>query len=322
MALGYMNADGTIADSHRLLVAGAPASIGLHRSLTKNTEDVTWRANLDWTPNDDTLFYISATKGLRSGGFNLVFFSSNSTYDGEELISYEVGYKGTLLDGSMQINAAAYFYDYENVHTFVNGPSFAGGFTTNVVAVPEAEMYGMDLDVTWLATDYLTLGLHGSYTHSEYTSDILVINPNDRTRPETLFDAGSVQFNLNGNNMLRVPQYKAGAYAQYNWPEPLDIIPGRIDFLVNFSYIDRVYFTVFEKDEDSADSYTRLDLRATWNPNESWMVAAFFNNVLNEIGLRQIEQYGARESNNYRISGVPTDPRIAGVEIRFKFGAF
>ena len=52
------------------------------------------------------------------------------------------------------------------------------------------------------------------------------------------------------------------------------------------------------------------------------MVAAFVNNVMNEVGWRQIEQYGATEASMYVRTGAPTDPRLAGIEIRKKFGAF
>ncbi len=33
-----------------------------------------------------------------------------------------MGYKGTLLDGTMQLNSAVYYYDYKNVETFGTGP--------------------------------------------------------------------------------------------------------------------------------------------------------------------------------------------------------
>ncbi len=317
-AFGFLDTDGTILNPNRLLVAGIPSSTSLTRELQQATEDVTWRANLDYAPDEDTLFYLSATKGLRSGGFNLVFFSSNSIFEPEELIAYEFGYKGTLLDSQLQINSAIYFYDYENVHTFANGQSF-NGYTTNVVAVPEAEMIGVDADLTWLATNNITLGIHGSYTHSEYTDDFFVIDPNDPERPESLFDAFAALINLKGNNMIRVPEYKAGAWAMYTLP--LDA-GGRVDFVANYSWIDRVYFSVFEREDQSADPYNRFDLRVSWHPNETWLVSAFVNNVTDEIGLRQIEQYGATEVGGYRRTGTPTDPRLFGIEMRYKMGTF
>ncbi len=319
-ALGWLGDDGEILNPQRLLVGGFPASTSLWRELDENTEDMTWRFNLDWTPTADDLIYLSATKGLRSGGFNLVFFSSNSIFEPEELVAYELGYKGTFLDGQLQLNGAVYFYDYENVHTFANGEAFSGGFTTNVVAVPEAEMIGVDWDLTWLATDNITVGAHFSYTGTEYTSDMFVIDPNDPARPESLFNAGNTLINIKGNQMIRVPEKKGGAWAQYAWPLGDS---GRLEFLLNYSYIDQVYFSVFEREDQSAPSYERLDFRATWtSADESWMVSAFVNNIMDEIGIRQIEQYFATEPNLYRRTGTPTDPRLVGFEIRKKFGAF
>lgn len=211
----------------------------------------------------------------------------------------------------------SYGYDYKNVHTFANGPSFAGGYSTNVIAVPEAEMIGVDLELTWLASDRITFGLTGSYTHSEYTKDVFVIDPNDPQRPASLFDAFSSLINLKGKNMIRVPEFKAGSWAKYSLP----LSYGRLDFIANFSWIDRVYFSVFERKDQSADPYKRFDLRVSWNPDERWAVSAFVNNVFDEIGLRQVEQYGATESVGYRRSGTPTDPRLVGLEVRYKIGA-
>ena len=78
---------------------------------------------LDWTPNDDALFYASVTTGHRAGGYNLANFSSVDTYDPEELIAYEIGYKGQLMDGLLQVDLSAYYYDYETIHMEADVPS-------------------------------------------------------------------------------------------------------------------------------------------------------------------------------------------------------
>ena len=111
-------APGEIIDPKRMLVAGMPASVSLWRELEREDSDITWRVNLDWTPTDDDLIYVSATAGFRAGGYNLNTFASNAKYSPEHLIAYELGYKGTMYDGSLQLNTAVYFYDYENVHTY------------------------------------------------------------------------------------------------------------------------------------------------------------------------------------------------------------
>ena len=318
--LGTVGPNGEILDPDYVLVAGVPTSISITRDLKKITNDMTWRVNLDWTPNDDDLLYLSATKGLRSGGMNLVFFSSNGTYDGEELTAFELGYKGTKFDGSMQVNASIYHYDYENVHTFGNGRSFAGGYSTNVFAVPKGQMQGFEGDVLWLATESFTIGANLSITKSKYKSDVFIINPIDEAAPESIFDAFNTPKNLNGNQMIRVPELKFGGFAQYAVPLADN---GKVEFLVNYSWIDRVYFTVFEDKNHSSPTYDRVDFRATWrSPSEQWMVAGFVNNVFDKIGLRQIDQYQANETTNYRRTGALTDPRLWGLEVRYKFGAY
>ena len=300
---------------------GIPASLGLWRALERKDDDITWRVNIDYTPTDNDLIYLSATKGSRAGGFNLVYFSANRSFKTESLISYELGYKGTLRDGTMQLNSAVYYYDYKNVETFGTGPSAYNPVdtSTSVFSVPTAMIIGWDTDVDWLITDNITLGANFSYTHSEYTDNFTVNDPNDPNRPPSLFDPLQIPIDLDGKQMLQVPEMKGGVYAQYNWQLG---DRGQLTFLANWSWIDKVYFSAFESNEDAAPSYQRTDLRATWiSPSTAWTVAAFADNVFDEIGLRQVDHYGSTEDVNFRRSGSNTIPQQLGISVDYKFGA-
>ncbi len=315
VANGAMLADGTIVDPDNVRLSGIPISFSLWRKLKRTDDKVTGRINLDWTPNDDTLIYLSATQGYRSGGFNLVFFSANSQFEPEELISYELGYKGQLLDGRMQLNAALYFYDYDNVHTFGQGPSATGTVSTSVFAVPGAEIRGFDSDVVWLATDRLTLGATVSFTNAEYTKDFDIVDENDSERPSSLFSPFESPININGKQMLRVPKRKASSFAQYSMP----LSSGQLDLLTTLAWIDKVYFSPFESERDAAPDYYRWDVRAQWtSPTREWSIALFINNVTNEIGIRQIDR--TNEAQNFRRSGATTNPRLYGLEVRYVLG--
>ena len=321
LALGYLAPDGTILNPQRLLVNGIPGSISLWRQEERKDDDITWRVNLDWTPTDNDLIYISATKGSRAGGFNLVFFSAERTFKTESLISYELGYKGTLRDGTMQLNSALYLYDYKNVETFGTGPSLTNpaNTSTSVFSVPSAQIVGWDTDLDWLITDNLTLGANFSYTHSEYTDNFVVNDPNDPHRPPSLFNPAAIPIDLDGKQMLQVPEMKGGIYAQYTF-QMAD--RGSLTFLANWSWIDQVYFSAFESEEDAAPEYQRTDVRATWiSPSTAWTVAAFADNVFNEIGLRQVDHYGSSEDVNFRRSGSNTIPQAVGISVDYKFGA-
>ena len=62
----------------------------------------------------------------------------------------------------------------------------------------------------------------------------------------------------------------------------------------------------------------RLASCATWtSAEEDWVVAVFVNNVLDEIGIRQIDR--TTEGSNWLRKGSTTDPRLYGLEVRYKF---
>ena len=105
---------------------GAPYSYT--RTVVDDDEwsDTNIRVNLDYTPNDDQLWYVSYTTGYRSGGYILGVAGGKDslrdefglpiggadlrleTYDKEGIDAFEIGYKGLHLDDTLQIFALAF----------------------------------------------------------------------------------------------------------------------------------------------------------------------------------------------------------------------
>ena len=70
-----------------------------------------------------------------------------------------------------------------------------------------------------------------------------------------------------------------------------------------------------------APDYTRWDARITWNSaNEQWGVSGFVNNILDDVGVRNMNVED--HNQNFRYTVEPSNPRMAGLEIQYKFGAF
>jgi outer membrane receptor protein involved in Fe transport len=164
---------------------GIPFALSVYRPFERTDTKTTGRINLDWDINDSTMMYFSATSGYRSGGYSLVYFSTTPTYDPEELIAYEIGYKSQLFDDTLQLNASAYMYDYSSIHTFTTEVGQLGGTTTSVLAAPGGEVMGLEAEALWLATDRLTVGGNFSFTPSEYTESFRV---SDTSRTATFRD--------------------------------------------------------------------------------------------------------------------------------------
>ncbi len=308
---------------------GVPIQFGAYREVERVDDELTWRLNLDYNVTDSSLIYANVTTGYRSGGFNLAFFSQTPEYDPEELIAYEIGFKGQFLDGSLQLNASAYLYDYETIHTRTEEACPPGGTlqsansacavvdsTTSIETAPGAEVRGLEAELLWLATDNLTIGGNISFTDTEYTEDFFVVDGADPRFTGDIYNAVNNpdrRINIKGNSLLQVPESKANAFASYrfNLNEA-----GSLELLVNYSYIDDVYFSAFESDLDLAPAYDRWDMRATWrSASEQWTVSGFVNNITDKVGIRQILRHGA--TDGFRRTAQVSEPRVYGIDLTY-----
>ena len=310
------DANGQPTATARVVNGGIPAAVSVYRPFERTDEKFTGRVNLDWNIDDSSMMYFSVTTGYRSGGYNLVFFSTSPTYDPEELTAYEIGYKGQFANDTVQVFASTYFYDYKTIHTVATEISSIGGLSTSVLEAPGAEIYGIEAEVLWLASDNLTLGGNFSYTPSEYTEDLLSKDTAGFDKPDSLFPAANQFVNINGNQLLQVPELKYTGYATYRIP----VESGNIDISGVYSWTDEVYYSPFQSELEKTEAYGRTDLRASWASNDgSWIVTGFVNNVFNDVAILQILRND--EAEFFRQSAGVTSPRLYGLEVTFQSGS-
>ncbi|MEQ8858881.1 MAG: TonB-dependent receptor [Pseudomonadales bacterium] len=313
------DSDGIYEPTQASTNGGIPFGLSVYRPFERTDKEWDWRVNLDHHITDNVMLYYSATKGHRGGGYNLVFFSATPTYDPEKLISYELGYKSDWLDGRLQLNGSFYYYDYESIHSVVQEVTSLGGTSNSVLEAPGAEVIGVEAEFTWLATDALTLGGNFSYTPSEYTKSLLAGDLAGVDRPTSLFpDQEDLLKDIKGNQLLQVPEWKGTLWGSYRFN-----LPGgsHIDTLAAWAYTDKVYYTPFEAEQESAASYDRTDVRATWVSADSRItVSAFVNNVFDEVGNLQVLSEG--EDEFFRRSSGTTVPRLFGLELSYTMGTY
>lgn len=295
---------------------GIPFALSVYRPFERTDKKTTGRVNLDWDINDSTMMYFSATSGYRSGGYSLVYFSQTPTYDPEELMAYEIGYKSQLLDDTLQLNASLYMYDYSSIHTFTTEVGSLGGTTTSVLAAPGGEVMGIEAEALWLATDNLTLGGNFSFTPSEYTESFRISDTSNANIPGSLYpEFDTLTQDIKGKQLIQVPESKFTAWGSYSMP----LAGGdTLELFSVYSWIDDVYYSPFEEVGEMAPSYGRVDARVTWRDgNGNWTVTGFMNNVLNDIGHLQIMRTG--EAEFFRRNSTTTAPRMYGIELTYDY---
>lgn len=120
-------------------IPGFPADGLMVADLTGSHKDslVTGKVAVNWKIDSDNLLYALAARGYKPGGFN----SAVSEFDKEKVMSYEAGWKSTLLGGKIRTQLSAFYNQYANFQFNVIEPStgFAGVQNLSSVKIKGAE---------------------------------------------------------------------------------------------------------------------------------------------------------------------------------------
>lgn len=161
-------------------VAGADNDNGGDGTFNVKFEEVTGRFGFDYTPElsftDESLFYAFYSRGYKGGGINPPQPSATANafpqfFDPEFVNAYEIGSKNTLANGSLQVNATGFLYDYTGyqISQIVNRTSA----NFNV----DAEVKGLELESIWSPVNNLVLtanlGLLDAKVVDTYGVDVL-----------------------------------------------------------------------------------------------------------------------------------------------------
>ncbi|MEH6516770.1 MAG: TonB-dependent receptor [Halioglobus sp.] len=279
---------------------------------------------------DAGLVFLSYTEGFRSGGFN-GRATSNSTagpYDPETVESWELGFKTTWLDNTLQFNGAIFTTDYQDKQEDVVLPGTDGAVTLTVVQnAAGATLSGAEFEVVWIALAGLTLNANLGYLDAEY-DDYTVTAPSGNPVDKSGFD------------LRKAPELNYAIGALYEFP----LSNGH--FLVgalNYRWKDDAWNCGnsggpkhFSSDPCLVDSYGILDGSINYE-TDNWRISIFGKNLTDESYLMHTLDVGGGYDSTASSSspiyttniapgagglwtfGTMNRPRYFGAEVQYKF---
>lgn len=141
------------------------------------------RLIVDYDITDDSMVYVSYSEGVNPGNFNITLLDATDSLqaaaaaagvtlvvDPETTTNYEIGYKGRALNDTMSFQAAAFVAKWEDQLNRVNIVDSTDGNFTSISGLANAgavDIWGLETEINWLATDNLTVNMAGSYTNTE-----------------------------------------------------------------------------------------------------------------------------------------------------------
>lgn len=299
------------------VTAGVPptsASLAVF-DLEQDFNFFTPRVVLDYRPDESSMYYVNAAKGVKAGGFNtnLRIFDDQRTYGEESQITFEVGAKHSFLDNRMQTNVALYTTRWDDQQIACQNPAnlFPGATSTQrtyVCNVGEARIKGLELDLAYRASEYVTLRGGWSWTDARYKSFV------DDSLAATISQAGLPPYQFRNRYLPYVPKNVFFGVLDVDVP-----LSGDMAFFTNFS-LNRA-----SKQFLRADNLAFIDARLLANlrfgiRTGPWTVSAFANNLFDDnsaiTGVRFFD------SVNFSVPAplvTWSPPRQVGMTVRYDF---
>ena len=221
------------------------------------------KAGLDWHITPDHMVYASYSRGFRSGRYDVEFLHGPQTgfpladSTPETLDAYEMGLKSSLLNGTMQVNIAGFFYEWKNKQAFfvdpITGPAFGN--------IPASESRGLELELKWSPrTDiYFSAGL--GLLDTEIT------------------EASPLPFDEEGHELQQAPEVSYNLMANKDF----QIAGGTLSLQMNFAYRSESSNSLATLDlSDELGKAELLGARATYvfGPQQQYQISAFGENLL------------------------------------------
>jgi len=133
-------------------------------------DNLSGRLTAKYDFSDNVNMYATVSTGYRSGGFNGSTYTPGigaDFYDEETLTNMELGFKSTLMDGRMRLNASIFQYVYEDLQ--VNAVAEQNGaLVSGISNAGEVTRDGVELALTWQLTDSFVANINWAHLNNDF----------------------------------------------------------------------------------------------------------------------------------------------------------
>ena len=253
----------------------------------------TYKAAVNYAPNEDVLFYASWSEGFRLGK-GASFLSSacqaiNFLVDvnSDQTENIELGVKSSLADGRMTLNAALFQIDWDDIPVTVADPC------SHTANAGKAKSEGIELEFQGALADNVRLDISASYIDATLREDSSLGNKGDNL-------PGSADYNVSVGLEY---DFTLASYNSF----------ARIDY----AYIGE-YYNNFAEEGTAAGGFGQAHIKAGIEFDQ-FSVDVFVNNVTNKSALTWVETVRSGFSGNDAVSAFRIRPRTVGINATYHF---
>ncbi|SDD79510.1 TonB-dependent receptor [Aquimonas voraii] len=219
------------------------------------------KVSLDFKLSDEVLLYALASRGFKSGGFNIraqatAVPRSRLPFDDETVTTFEIGAKNAFFDSRLFVNLAYFNSDYKDIQLSVftevpgsNPPIFFGDFTN----AGEGTVKGVELEYQALLTQ--NFSLQGNFAWLDAKYDEFITN----------------NVNVAGNQRFtNAPERSMAISALHSLPLASG---GNLSTRLSYSYQSEVYPTTDLSEAIKQPGYGLVSAGLIWQTAGAWRFA-------------------------------------------------
>lgn len=270
-----------------------------------NGDRLSWDVAINHTIGDDLSVYGRVASGFRAPTIqsrDVAFFGVPTTAKEETVMSYEAGFKATLLDNRMRWNGAIFYYDMTDQQV-----TAVGGATNSVQLVNLAEVtgFGFETDIEWLVTENFSLTAGLGYVDTQINDADLRVPTCGSGQCTVTNSVDSDGFAIvDGNSLPQAPDWTINFVADFHKEAGNGEMFAQVDYALQGETQLLLYATEEYRTNGTFELGARMGYR--FGDDLQHEVSLFGRNLTDEANLK-----GGIDFNNN--TGFVNEPRVIGV---------
>jgi iron complex outermembrane receptor protein len=251
-----------------------------------------------WTPKfglehngERTLSYVSASRGFKSGGFNITATEPGRGFAPEWAWSYEAGVKTTVGRGRARLNIATFYTDYSNLQVQI---ALRPG-VLDISNAAAATIKGLEVETVSGVGNGVRVGGYLNWLDARYDRYIAV-------------GVGGVTGDAAGHRLNNTPQWSGRAWLEWSRDTRRG---GTLSVLSEVVWQSTSFFTPFNDGRQRQSPYALVNVSGEIRPTRApWALGVYGRNLGSQDYIT-----GTFSSPPPAIGGRPGSPRQIGVEL-------
>ncbi|CAM5219118.1 TonB-dependent receptor [Alishewanella longhuensis] len=286
------------------------AEIQVYAPIKVKDDQISWELSANYRLTNTTSLFGRVAEGFRAQtiqGRDVAFEAPPSVADAETITSFEVGTKSDLLNNTLRLNAALFYYIIDDIQLSAIGGQTQGN---QLINADKGTGYGFEVDFDYRVLQNLSLGGGFSYNKTELKDDALTVKPCGSERCTVLNPITTDGLALiNGNPFPQAPETILTLNARYDYPLP----GGELYVFADYQRQGKTNLFLYESAEFRTNNNYEAGLRVAYiNYQHNYEVGVFGRNITDQDNLK-----GAIDFSN--LTGFVNEPRVIGIDFKINF---